>query len=155
MTCGGARSVRSSSPFHRASSEVASSDGHNPSRFPDWGARRGHTVIARSPSDGHDNLRSSSHLVEVWKALDRLISIGWATPADDSRKQDPIATRSWSDPRAIMVMLERNHGPLHRGMKGILLPNSSDGVDQGLTTIVAHDRGSIMARSLCDRGLIA
>ena len=43
MTRGGARSVRSSSRFHQASSDMASSDGHDLSRFPDQGAPRGHT----------------------------------------------------------------------------------------------------------------
>ena len=37
----------------------SSSDGHTPSRFRDRGARRAHTVIARSPSDGNGEVRSS------------------------------------------------------------------------------------------------
>ena len=45
MTRGGARSVRSSSRFHQASSNVASSDSRDLSRFRDRGALRGHTVI--------------------------------------------------------------------------------------------------------------
>ena len=45
MTRGGAWSVRSSSRFHQASSDVASSDGRDLSRFRDQGARRGLTVI--------------------------------------------------------------------------------------------------------------
>ena len=46
-------------------------------------ARSLSSQIVRSPSDGHKDPRSSSHLGDTWNALERSISIGWATLVDD------------------------------------------------------------------------
>ena len=129
----------------------SSPDGHTPSRFHNRGARRGHTVIARSPSDSHDNPRSSSHLGEAWNALDRLISIRWATPADDDGKQDPIATRSRSDREAIMARSSRNRG--HDQAQSQPPPSRNQGYTSSkfikrCGSRFDHDRGS---RSRLDR----
>ena len=60
-------------------------------------------VIARSSSDGHDTLRSSSHLGNAWSSLERPISIR-SRSSSDGGKQDLIATRSWFDRNAIMAL---------------------------------------------------
>ena len=100
-------------------SHVASSDGRDLSRFQDRGAPRGHTVIIRSPSDGHDSPRSSSHLGDAWTSMKRPIVIRWVTrgalwrvrsssyigkiKTRSRRDRGPIVARSW--PR-----LKRNQG---------------------------------------------
>ena len=133
----------------------SSSNGHTTYQFRDRGARRGHTVIARSPSDGHDNPPSSSHLGEAWNALDRPISIGWATPADDGGKQAPIATRSRSDRGAIVTRSSRDRG--HDQARSQPPPSRNQGYISSRFirrrgSRFDHDRGS---RSRLDRAPIA
>ena len=110
MTRGGAKSLRSLSRFPQASSDDASSDGCDLSRFRDRGAPRGHTGSsdlhqtgdASEIHGGVGSIRSSSRSADTWTKMARSIVIKYAIEISQAifigrlKDQDLIATRSWS-----------------------------------------------------------
>ena len=123
--------------------------------FGNPGGPRGYIVMVRSSSNGRRQRTTWSHLKQTEEDQTAVIKRG-------TRSWLTIAIRSWPNRPAIGADSAPNHGTFSAKYRATTSRNQRQGSSNSIrrqqlsfTTIVAHDRGLIVAPSLRDRGPIA